>query len=91
MAKMSVPVNAPSSEDVVYKETLYIPANKEIIEDLEIDKPVEVTLKGVIKSLDSRETNEDDDKYEFRIEVREVEVEATDKENVFTDMSEDED
>ncbi len=88
MPKYTLPKNEPSSEGIpaVPGATLFIPANKEIIEGLEIDEPVEILMKVKVKGLDNRETNVDADRYEFSVELVEYEVYG-ENENPFSKMA----
>jgi len=88
MPKYTLPKTSPSEEGIVSQPyaVLYIPANKEIIESLELDEPVEVKLRGRVKSLENRESNTDADRYEFQIEIQEVDAYG-ENENEFAKMA----
>jgi len=67
--------------------TIYFPVNKAIMDKLEIDQDVTVNIKGVIKSLESRQ-GENMTKMEVRMELREIEMYAKGE---FEKLAEDED
>ena len=88
MPKFTLPKNEPSAEAIpaIPGATLFVPANKEIIEELEIDEPVEILMKAKIKGLESRETNINADSYEFSVELVEYEIYG-ENENAFSKMA----
>ncbi len=88
MPKFTLPKNEPSSESIpaISQALIFIPANKEIIEGLEVDQPVEILMKAKVKGLDNRESNVDADRYEFSIELVEYEVYG-ENENPFSQMA----
>ena len=88
MPKYTLPKNEPSAEDVpsIPQAHLFIPANKEIIEELEVDEPAEILMRVKIRGLESRESNVDADRYEFSVELIEYEIYG-EKENAFSQMA----
>ena len=86
MPKFTLPKTQPSDESVpaIPGAVLFLPADKEIIEELEVDQPVELLIKAKVKGLESRETNSNADRYEFSIELQSYEVRG---ENEFEKMS----
>lgn len=57
--------------------TVYIPVSPEIIAALKIDGEVEVTLKGTVRGLESRQSSDPgsyNNKNEIRVELRVVEA-----------------
>lgn len=55
--------------DMFYPRYVHLPANKSIINALEIGDGAEITLKGVVKKLSAREKSAD-----FEIELRSIEA-----------------
>lgn len=90
MITFEIPEIKPSDAEVIAgpvgPPVIYLPANKEIIEALEVDMNVDVVLKGRVKSVESRETASDSDRYEFTLEVKQVKI---DEENEYTQLAED--
>lgn len=70
---MGMEVAGTSPKDTPYYPTVYFPISKEILDTLEVDEDVTVTIKGKVKMLESRQDGENE-KSECRIELREVEV-----------------
>ena len=71
------------------RPSVYLPANSEIIESLEIGQEIEVMVKGKVVGLESRKREgEPEDFNEFNIELTSVEAYS---ENEFEKMSRDED
>ncbi len=73
------PMTAPSPEGRKKKRypSVTIPVSKEIIAALEVGKPVEVTLKGTVRGLESRESVDNDpyaNRNEIRVELNVVEA-----------------
>lgn len=73
--KKSTGADAPCVGGYDWMRQISIPANKAIIDALEVGKPVTVKLTGTVVALSQ---NEDDQqsRAEFRIDVDEVEAEA---------------
>lgn len=90
MPKYIVPVSPASEEGLVYppNAAVYLPANKEIIDQLAIDGMVEITIKGRVMSLENRESNLDSNRYEFEVEIKEIEAYP---ENEFSELAKDDD
>lgn len=88
MPKYTVPKTKPSDEAPIAMPgaVIYLPANKEIIEELEVDEPVEILIKAKIKGLEARETSDDADHYEFSVDIQSYEVYG-ENENEFSKMS----
>ena len=70
--------------DEEYKESVYLPVSKETIEMLEVGQEVEITIKGTVKGLESRE-GPDSENNEIRFEIDEV---STPDSNKITDFNE---
>lgn len=73
-----------------YQRTLCIPVSKEILDQLEVDKEVEIMLTGTVKEISAREATDSNDTYEFDLKLSSVKMEG---ENEFSKMvkSEEED
>lgn len=76
MPKYTVPITSPSDEDNPYEYgfQIYLPINKEISDMIDVDESVEIHITGVVKGKNNREQNNDADRYELQIELREVDV-----------------
>lgn len=67
----------PASKGKKRYPSVTIPVSKEIIAALEVGKPVEVTLKGTVRGLESRESSDSDpysNRNELRVELSVVEA-----------------
>ena len=67
---------------------LYIPASKEIIEALELDMEIQVTMVGKVKSLSNDDSYKDENEYSFSFTPRRVSVDA---ENEYTELAKEND
>lgn len=72
-------------DEIAYMRRVRIPVSKEQVQALNVGDDETVTLKGVVKELESRES-EDQGFNELVIEVAEVEVSAS---NEFEKLAED--
>lgn len=72
-------------DEIAYMRRVRIPVSKEQVQALNVGDDETVTLKGVVKELESRES-EDQGFNELVIEVAEVEVSAS---NEFEKLTED--
>ena len=78
-----------NSLDYPGARSVFLPANQEILDSLELGQEVEVQLIGRVKSLEQREREgEADDFLEFSVELREVDAYAP---NEFEKLSEEDD
>jgi hypothetical protein len=75
----------PETEDRWFRQ-IRIPVNKEIIDALAIGDVAELTLKGKIISLESRETEKGKGRKEIEIELSSVEAYP---ENEFSELADD--
>lgn len=73
---MSCPMPTSNKKQKRYP-TVYLPVSPEIIAALEVDEAVEVTLKGFVRGLESRQSSDPgsyNNKNEIRVELRVVEA-----------------
>lgn len=79
-------------EDKKHYPTVYFPISKEILKALEVGQVAEITLKGKVTMLESRESegSEPANKCECRIEVHEVEAYAAGEFEKMADDTEEE-
>lgn len=73
-------------EDAEFLRKTSLPANKAIMDALEIDKPAEVKLRGTVKVLRSAEGDTFEDT-EFVLDVDSIEAALVD--NTFSDLLDD--
>ena len=83
MPKFEIPAFGEGPEQVVtdgnpIEVTLYIPANEEILDALDIDQEVVVTLNGKVIGLES--ADQEYNRPEFKFKVKSVEVKPVDNE-----------
>jgi hypothetical protein len=70
---------APSKPRKKRYPTVTIPVSKEIVDALAVDGQVEVTLKGTVRGLETRQSSDTDswsNRTELRVELRTVEAYA---------------
>lgn len=79
---------APESpKDNKHYPTVYFPVSSEILKGLEVGQDAEIILRGKVVGLESRESENQDNKSEVRLEVHEVEASA---DGVYEKMAKDE-
>ena len=70
------------------RPNVFLPANSEILEELEIGDSITVTITGKVIGLEARERTDGEDFKEFSLELKSVE---TDSKNEFEKMADDDD
>ena len=59
-----------------YQRMLCIPVSKEMLDTLDVDQKVEVTLTGTIKEISARESTDSSDAYEFDLKLSSVKMDG---------------
>lgn len=66
--------------------SIYLPISKELAEALDIDERIHISATGIVKELSAGYSDSED--YSLRLDIKRVTVE---KENVFEELSKDDD